>query len=85
MSFVPTPYISIFEGVYEILVDVVACENDGVGIARLVEHLARLFAQVRKVAAVETDTERLVSLLFKSVEHFYRVGNAAAERIVSVH
>ena len=45
--------------------------------SRVVQHFARFFGKIRKVAAVKPDPERFISFLFELVKDFDCVGYAA--------
>ena len=52
---------------------------------RRVQHLARLAAEIGKVAAVQPDAHGLVPFRFEAVEDLYRIGDAAFQSVVGVH
>lgn len=50
-----------------------------------VKHNARFAAEIRKVTAVKTNADGLMTFGFEFVKHFYGVRNTALERVVSVN
>lgn len=68
-----------------VFVKVVGCEYEAILVSRFVEHNSRFAAQIRQVAAVEADSDGLVSLRFEFVENLDCVGNAAFESVVCVN
>ena len=73
-----------FERLNSIFVKVAACKNHGVLKARLVQHLARLFAKISQVARIKTYSLGLQALC----SHFFENGDCvfhASQRVVGVH
>ena len=69
----------------QVLVQVARSADDGVGIARRVQHLAGLAGEVGQVTAVQADAHRLVALGAQLVKDLDGVGHAGLERVVGVH